>query len=84
MFPVNDTEDVFNHPQLLARDFFKETTIGDKNDKLRIPGPFITPTGPSSHSFKSAPKIGEHNLEVYMEIGLTLSEIEKLMEKSII
>ncbi len=84
LFPVNDTEDVFNHPQLLARDFFKETTIGDKNDKLRIPGPFITPTGPSSHSFKSAPKIGEHNLEVYMEIGLTLSEIEKLMEKSII
>ena len=49
-----------------------------------MPGPFITPTGSTLSPFKGAPKIGEHNLEVYGEIGLTLSEIEKLMEKSII
>jgi crotonobetainyl-CoA:carnitine CoA-transferase CaiB-like acyl-CoA transferase len=84
LFPVNDTKDVFNHPQLLARDFFREVTIGEQNDKLKIPGPFITATGSPLSSFKRAPTIGEHNLEVYSEIGLTSPEIDRLVEESII
>ena len=84
LFPVNDTKDVFNHPQLLARGFFKEITIGKQTDNLKIPGPFITATGSPLSPFKRAPTIGEHNLEVYGEIGLTAPDIDRLVKESII
>ena len=83
LFPVHDTKDVFSYPQLLARDFFREAELPSYTEKpeiMKAIGPFIA-TG----SFRRAPRIGEHNREIYQdEMGLSDQEINRLKEQKVI
>ena len=83
LFPVHDTKDVFSYPQLLARDFFREAELPSYTEKpeiMKAIGPFIA-TG----SFRRAPRIGEHNREIYQdEMGLSDEEINRLKEQKVI
>ena len=77
LFPVHDPKDVFSYPQLLARNYFRDAelpSIDGESKTMKTLGPFI-----SSGAFRRAPRIGEHNLEVYQdEFGLSDEEIYRL------
>ena len=77
LFPVHDPKDVFSYPQLLARDFFRDAElppIDGESHTMKTIGPFI-----STGSFRRAPRIGEHNREIYqVEFGLSDKEISLL------
>lgn len=83
-FPVNDTSDVVNMPQFLARGFFVQVDHPET-------GPVLYPGAP--HKFadphwqirRAAPRLGEHNLEIYGgRLGLSHEELVLLRETGII
>ena len=88
LFPVNDPKDVFTYPQLLARDFFREIPLPASNnqtDVMKTLGPFMKFDVNLSTSFRRAPRIGEHNREVYQEeMGLTDARMAELREGKVI
>ncbi len=63
--PVADVSDIAHDEQLKAREYFVDIEHDTLNRKLTVPGAFaklsVTPVGPNSR----APKIGEHNDEIY-------------------
>ena len=77
LFPVHDPKDVFSYPQLLARNYFRDAELppmDSKSETIKTLGPFI-----STGSFRRAPRIGEHNREIYQdEFGLSDEEISRL------
>ncbi|HEV2686891.1 MAG TPA: CoA transferase [Bryobacteraceae bacterium] len=64
-YPVSTTADIYRDPQLAARDFWQE--IGE----LKYPGGFAVVDGERLAIRRPAPGIGEHNQEVYAELGET-------------
>ena len=81
--PINDLEDVFSDPQLLAREMFVEMahpTLG-KIKQTGLPLKFSrTPGGLD----RPPPLLGEHNQEVLQEIGFSATEIEELQTQDVI
>jgi len=80
---IYSMEDIFQDPQYAARDAIVEVdhpTIG----KVKVPGvvPKFTKTPGSIH--RAGPILGEHNHEVYLNLGLTTEEIEQLEREGII
>ncbi|MGH7836874.1 MAG: CoA transferase, partial [Candidatus Binataceae bacterium] len=63
--PVATVADIAADPQLKAREYFVEVESAPLQRKLTMPGAFAkfsrTPVGPS----RAAPRIGEHNQDVY-------------------
>lgn len=73
--PVNDPASSAADPQLAYRKFWTELEVD--GEMVRAPG---APARYSSIPWSSrrAPRIGEHNLEVYGEIGLDKNSVERL------
>ena len=70
LFPVNDPKDVFAYPQLLARDFFREVPLPaatNETETMKTLGPFMQFDVSLNTDFRRAPRIGEHNGEVYQD-----------------
>ena len=77
--PVADVSDIARDEQLKAREYFVEVEHDTLGRKLTMPGPFaklsVTPIGTASR----APKIGEHNREIYGGLlGLSADRIKTL------
>ncbi len=81
--PCNNAAEIVDQPQLRARDFFVtiETELGED---FEIPGFFAKSTARKIGVRRRAPRIGEHNHEVYAELGIDLSELETLQAQEII
>lgn len=84
--PINDAADVLAHPQLAARDYWREADEPPDGRPIRWPGPWarlsatplVDPPGP-------APRPGEHNEAVYGgELGLGAAELEALAAAGVI
>ena len=88
LFPVNDPKDVFEYPQLLARDFFHEvapplSTSGE--GMIPTLGPFFKTNLNLNHAAHNSPGIGEANNEIYQqELRLTDAEIASLKDAQVI
>lgn len=80
---VATPEDILHLPQHLARKFFMEVdhqTVGH----LVYPGPPFKVAG-LAEEHKAAPRLGEHNYEVYSEVlELTRGDIDRLFETKVI
>lgn len=80
--PVSTIKEVVENPQLNARDFFREVShpfIGTAKypgNPLKFPG--------MSSIVKPAPLVGQHNQEVYGELGFSGDELRILKEAGII
>jgi crotonobetainyl-CoA:carnitine CoA-transferase CaiB-like acyl-CoA transferase len=83
-YPVATAADICEDPQLKARGFWQEIAHPDLNASLAYPGPFAQFSAGSCGIWRRAPRIGEHNLEVYQEIGLTATDLIKLKEAKVI
>ncbi len=78
------TEDLHNCPQLAAREFFVDIECPGYG-MLKIPGATFKMTETPFSIRRQAPKLGEHNQEVYGEkLGLGLKELVLLRERGVI
>ena len=81
--PVSTMGDLFNSEHLKARGFFAEITHP-------IAGTLPYPTTPAQFSAtpwtlrRPAPCLGQHNAEVYGELGIAGKELEQLRQEKII
>jgi len=78
--PVNSIADIFEDPHYAARDMLVEVDH-PKLGSLRLPG--VTPKFSETPGSVRCPGpgLGQHNSEVYAEIGLTPDDLEVLAEK---
>jgi crotonobetainyl-CoA:carnitine CoA-transferase CaiB-like acyl-CoA transferase len=81
--PIYSIEDIFRDAQYQAREMILDVAHPDFGT-LKVPGiiPKMSKT-PGSVQWLG-PKLGEHNLEVLREIGLSDSQIEQMAAKGVI
>ena len=80
LFPVNTPKDITADPQLEARKYFKELPHPDLDRPATYLGPFIQDMEGSRVALRRpAPRVGEHNREVYVgELGLSSQDLVAL------
>ncbi|MEE8435292.1 MAG: CoA transferase [bacterium] len=84
-YPVSTTQDIYQDPQLEARDFWQEVYHESLDATLRMPGPFAKFSGAECGMRSPAPGVGQHNREFWVdEMGLEAGEFEMLIEEGVI
>ena len=81
--PIYSIADIFSDPQYLAREMLLDVAHPEFGH-LKVPGivPKMSKT-PGSVRWLG-PKLGEHNVDVFKEIGLTDRQIRQLADKGVI
>ncbi|HEX9131386.1 MAG TPA: CoA transferase, partial [Ktedonobacteraceae bacterium] len=84
MAPICTIQDLAESPHLAAREFWRDVE-GSDGRRRRLPGPFAR-TNCDAFSFTcAAPRLGEHNQEVYTRLlGLSLSDLGMLARQGVI
>jgi len=84
-FPVCNVKDIFEDPQLRARDFWQELEHPELGAAIFYPGAFSRATGSPPDVRTRPPLIGEHNEEIYeRELGLSRRELTMLKSAGVI
>ncbi|WP_158734702.1 CaiB/BaiF CoA-transferase family protein [Alteribacillus sp. YIM 98480] len=81
--PVNNVEQVFNHPQVKARDMIQKSSHPSLGEIKTVRNPIKfknTKVKATSHP----PILGEHTVDILMDYGLSESEIKELKENGVI
>lgn len=81
--PVNDFSEAADDPQVQARGMLDLDPIDGAPGWRRL-GPAAKLRNRPSETFASAPELGEHNREVYEQIGIGLEELAGLADKGVI
>lgn len=85
IFPVFDAADICNDPQLAARGFFTPMEHPHLGTTLAYPGSPVRTNGPTVGVRRRAPRIGEHNDEIYRnELGLSADALRRLAHEGIV
>ena len=83
--PVSTIRDILNHPQLEARNYWQELKHEDLGISLRYPSRFCLPSKTPMKQQRRAPRIGEHNEEIYVrELGFSATELVTLKQAGVI
>lgn len=82
--PVNTTEDVVKSPQLAAREFWTGVDQPDFGATVTYPGPFARFSQTPLQFRLPPPSIGQHNAEVYGELGLDANGQRALFAQGVI
>jgi benzylsuccinate CoA-transferase BbsE subunit len=83
--PCNDAEDVLKHPQLAARDFWKEMEHPELGTSLKYPGGAVKMSGGDCGIKRIAPQLGEHNDAILgQELKISPAGLQALKEQKII
>ena len=77
-YPVGDASDSLADPQLRARDFWQSLSPAEGLAPLPFPGGFALFDGERPPVIRPAPRVGEHNAEVYAEAGVGRDELARL------
>ena len=84
-YPVATVADISANKQLRARDFWQQVVDPETGRTLKYPGGFALINGERLPIRRGAPKVGEHNAEVYgAELGLNEKEIAELEAAGVI
>jgi crotonobetainyl-CoA:carnitine CoA-transferase CaiB-like acyl-CoA transferase len=84
--PVSEVvalEDVAEHPQVKANDVVDSFTH-DSLGTIRQPNPVARFDGRRAGDLRSAPKLGEHSIEILGELGMSESMIERLLRDHVL
>ncbi len=81
--PVNSIADIFEDPHFAAREMVVEVDH-PKLGNLRLPGATPKFSETPGRVRSAGPLLGQHNEEVYAEIGLTPDDIDALQERGVI
>jgi crotonobetainyl-CoA:carnitine CoA-transferase CaiB-like acyl-CoA transferase len=76
--PCNDADAITAHPQFRARELFTTLELPACDAAIELPGSFARSTGYPIGVRRRAPRIGEHQHEVFAEAGIGRAECEKL------
>ncbi|MEE8418689.1 MAG: CoA transferase [Dehalococcoidales bacterium] len=83
--PVSNTRDISQNLQLESRNYWEKLEHADLDEPVLYCGPFIRMSETPLISLKRAPRIGEHNDEIYRdELGISGKKLGSLKEKGII
>jgi benzylsuccinate CoA-transferase BbsE subunit len=82
--PVNDSREIAASEQLAARHFFTEVRDDGRELTYRLPARFAQATGVEMDVRGPAPRLGEHNAEIYREIGIGERELGELRRAGIV
>ncbi len=74
-YPVSTAEDIEVDPQLDARGFWQDVEIPEAGRTVPFPGGFALFDGQRPRIRRPAPRLGEHNDDVYRELGLSASDL---------
>lgn len=78
-YPVANARDILDDPHLRDREFWRSI------DNLKFPGPFARFSESGAPPMRPAPRLGEHNFEVYgSEFGFGEEEIARLRKEQVI
>ena len=77
-YPVGDASDSLADPQLQARDFWRTLAPIEGVPPLPFPGGFALFDGERPAVRRPAPRVGEHNAEIYAEVGVGADELARL------
>ncbi|MEE9247096.1 MAG: CoA transferase [Dehalococcoidia bacterium] len=81
LFPVNTPKDILKDPQLRARRFFTGIEHSEENAVFDYPGGFVRSNREYIGTRRRAPRLGEHNGEIYVDgLGLSGEEMSQLRE----
>jgi crotonobetainyl-CoA:carnitine CoA-transferase CaiB-like acyl-CoA transferase len=82
--PCNDARELLEHPQLRSRDFFVTLDYPELGASIEHPAFFARTSDRAIAIRRRAPRIGEHNAEVYGELGLRAEALEKLAAEGVV
>ena len=77
-YPVASVKEIFEDPQHAARDFWQKVEHPELQTSIDYPGGFTKFTEGACQIWRRAPLIGEHNEEIYGEMGMTKQEMTQL------
>jgi crotonobetainyl-CoA:carnitine CoA-transferase CaiB-like acyl-CoA transferase len=84
-YPVADARDIREDPQLAARNFWQEVAHPEIGAALTYPGPFARFSAAECTIRRRAPRVGEHNDEIYGgDLRLSQRELETLQQEGVI
>ena len=82
--PVTTVDEVANSEQFEAREFWREHDMPGWPQPVRFPGPFVKLSNNPIEYRRRAPSLGEHNAEIYGELGLDADALHDLRERGVI
>ncbi|MBP1708108.1 MAG: CoA transferase [Chloroflexi bacterium] len=83
--PLFTAEDILSFPQLQAREYWQKVEYSYLGTSLTYPGAFAKLAQGSCALRRRAPRIGEHNAEIYTgELGLSPGELVELRQANVI
>lgn len=84
-YPVNNSRDIRQDPQLVARDFWEPVEHPELLERITYPGVFTKFSHTEHKIRRRPPKIGEHNKEIYLgDAGLSQAEFSELTYAGVI
>jgi crotonobetainyl-CoA:carnitine CoA-transferase CaiB-like acyl-CoA transferase len=82
--PCNDAREILEQPQLRSRDLFTTLEYPELGASIEHPDFFGKSSGTRIGIRRRAPNVGEHNEEIYGEIGLTAQDLAGLAGDGVI
>lgn len=84
-YPVATAADILADEQLAGRDFWQDVEHPELGTSLRYPGGFAKFSAGFCGIRRPAPRIGEHNAQIYgEELGISAGELERLSASGVI
>jgi crotonobetainyl-CoA:carnitine CoA-transferase CaiB-like acyl-CoA transferase len=83
-YPVADPKDIREDPQLEARGFWEPVEHPELGATVTYPGCFARICGSRPGLRRPAPRVGEHNGEVYGELGLGPQDLARLRAEGVV
>jgi crotonobetainyl-CoA:carnitine CoA-transferase CaiB-like acyl-CoA transferase len=84
IFPVRDVPDNLRNEQLDARDYWRRIEHPEIATTVTYPGPPVVLSETPWRMRGRAPLLGEHNAEVYRELGIGDDELRRLREAGVV
>ncbi len=82
--PCNDAREILEQPQLRSRELFTTLDYPEFGARIEHPG-FFAKASPSRIGIRRrAPRVGEHNAEVYGELGIDAAALRELARDGVI
>lgn len=82
--PVNNVKDLVEHPQPNARGFFHQIHHEELGADISYPGHWALMTNAQAGPRFRAPRIGEHNAEVYGRLGYSAEQVQEWQEDGVV
>lgn len=85
LYPLLDCWEALDSPQLAARGFWSSIKHPELDATILYPGPFASSSAVCIGGDRPAPRIGEHNLDIYGgELGIAKEQLAALAQAGII